>query len=68
MWLDQKGSKRFTLKEVHRFGYETATPPGKYGNLSRRKVYRRRRRVFKANKENEEASGREKYFKLTRIL
>ena len=26
-WLDPRGSKRFTLKEVHRFGYELATVP-----------------------------------------
>ena len=30
MWLDQKGSKRFTCKEVHRFGHEPATVPDEY--------------------------------------
>ena len=28
--LDQRGSKRFTLKEVHRFGYEPVAMPDKY--------------------------------------
>ena len=27
MWLDQRGSKSFTLKEVHRFRYEPAAAP-----------------------------------------
>ena len=27
MWLDQRGSKSFALKEVHRLGYEQATVP-----------------------------------------